>query len=283
VTTTDYPEPRDFLDESEALHALLRERPASALALTTQFKGWTIEDVLAHLHMGNAAAEWSLSDPERLRRSFAAMPEQLSAGRSLREIQREQAGGLAGHALLDLWRDGCTRVAERFTAADPRRRVEWVGPDMSARSSISARLMETWAHAQAVYDRLGVVRVEHDRIRAVAVLGVHTFAWSFRNRGLPVPGKIPLVRLRAPSEAVWEWGEASEDRVEGSAVDFCRVVAQTRSVDDTALRVEGPVAKAWMSVAQCFAGPPQDPPAPGTRQVAESRSVGRGGQESPDV
>ena len=38
---------------------------------------------------------------------------------------------------------------------------------MSARSSISARLMETWAHGQAVYDRLGVVRVDTDRIRNI--------------------------------------------------------------------------------------------------------------------
>ena len=38
---------------------------------------------------------------------------------------------------------------------------------MSARSSISARLMETWAHGQEVYDHLGVVRVDADRIKAL--------------------------------------------------------------------------------------------------------------------
>ncbi len=267
MSETDYPEPRDFLDESEALYALLRDRPESELALVTQFEDWTIEDVLAHLHMGNVASEWSLSDPERLRRSFAAMPARLAAGSSLREIQREQAGGLSGHDLLALWRDGCTRVAERFAAADPKRRVEWVGPSMSVRSSISARLMETWAHAQAIYDRLGVVRVEHDRIRSITVLGVHTFAWSFRNRGLPVPDERPRVRLQAPSGDVWDWGDGSGDLVEGSAVEFCRVVTQTRSVADTALRLEGPVANQWMAIAQCFAGPPHDPPAPGMRHV----------------
>ena len=45
------------------------------------------------------------------------------------------------------------------------------------------------------------------------------------------------------------------------------MVTQTRSVADTALRLEGPVAKQWMAIAQCFAGPPHDPPAPGTRHV----------------
>ena len=36
-------------------------------------------------------------------------------------------------------------------------------------------------------------------------------------------------------------------------------------VADTKLEVVGPVATQWMSIAQCFAGGPVDPPAPGTR------------------
>jgi hypothetical protein len=48
-------------------------------------------------------------------------------------------------------------------------------------------------------------------------------------------------------------------------VEFCQVVAQTRNIEDTALRVSGEVAHEWMSLAQCFAGPPVDPPAPGSR------------------
>jgi hypothetical protein len=31
------------------------------------------------------------------------------------------------------------------------------------------------------------------------------------------------------------------------------------------LRVTGAVATDWMAIVQCFAGPPEDPPAPGTR------------------
>ena len=62
-------------------------------------------------------------------------------------------------------------------------------------------------------------------------------------------------------------------RVEGAAVDFCKVVTQTRNVADTALRVSGPVAADWMTIVQCFAGPPEDPPAPGTRGGAAAPSV----------
>ena len=52
--------------------------------------------------------------------------------------------------------------------------------------------------------------------------------------------------------------------------------AQTRALADTRLRVEGPVAREWMSIAQCFAGPPEDPPAPGSRCL-EPATDARGG------
>jgi uncharacterized protein (TIGR03084 family) len=143
---------------------------------------------------------------------------------------------------------------------------------MSVRSSITARLMETWAHGQAIYDALGVERADADRIRNIAVLGVNTFGWTFRNRRLQVPHQMPYVRLTAPSGALWEWGEPSEtERVEGTATEFCQVVTQTRNVQDTALCVNGDIATEWMSIAQCFAGPPEQPPYPGTRFLQRPR------------
>jgi uncharacterized protein (TIGR03084 family) len=76
----------------------------------------------------------------------------------------------------------------------------------------------------------------------------------------------PYVRLTSPSGALWEWNDpATVERVEGSAVEFCRVVTQTRNLRDTKLAVTGDSARQWMESAQCFAGPPERPPAPGTR------------------
>jgi hypothetical protein len=54
--------------------------------------------------------------------------------------------------------------------------------------------METWAHGQEVYDLLGVERVDTDRIRSIAVLGVNTLAWTFMNRAVKVPSPVPQVR-----------------------------------------------------------------------------------------
>lgn len=256
----------DFREESEALFALLDPLGEEDWERKTQFKGWTINDVVAHLHIGNYAADLSLQDSaaflDFVRRWTAAGRQ----GGGHLAFTHVWLGGLKGRALLQRWRAFYREMADRFLVADPAQRVRWVGPDMSVRSSVTARLMETWAHGQAVYDLLGRERRESDRIKNIAVLGVNTFGWSFRNRGLAVPGDPPHVRLRAPSGAVWEWNAPSHtNRVEGNAVEFCQVVTQVRNIADTRLRVMGEIATAWMAIAQCFAGPPEEPPAPGTR------------------
>jgi uncharacterized protein (TIGR03084 family) len=268
VVPEDFSQPDDFRDESAALYALLAGRPVSDLGLVTQFKEWSIEDVIAHLHLFNQAADLSLRDPAGLTELFASLNRVRASGQTLCEATNQQLGGLSGRDLLEAWRSQCDLLAEQFEGAHPRQRVPWAGPDMSARSSISARLMETWAHGQAIYDQLGVVRVDTDRIRNIAVLGVNTFAWTYRNRGLDVPTPTPRVRLEAPSGTWWEWNDDVEtDLVEGAASEFCQLVTQTRALADTSLRVEGDVARGWMSIAQCFAGPPEEPPKPGTRHL----------------
>ena len=256
----------DFREESAALHALLAPLDEAALARPTLFKAWTVDDVIGHLHVFNEAAALSLTDRDGFAAMSADLQRRRDAGASLREATTDLLDGLAGRALLAAWHAGCAQTAACFAEAEPKARVPWYGPEMSVLSSITARLMETWAHGQAVYDMLGVVRTDADRIRNIAVLGVNTFGWTFVNRGETVPETKPYLRLTAPSGTLWEWNEPSEsEAIEGAATEFCQVVTQTRNIADTGLRVRGPVATRWMAVAQCFAGPPQEPPAPGTR------------------
>ena len=63
-----------------------------------------------------------------------------------------------GKPLRAAWLKTAGEIADIYATADPKARLKWAGPDMSARSSITARLMETWAHGQEVYDHLGVER-----------------------------------------------------------------------------------------------------------------------------
>jgi uncharacterized protein (TIGR03084 family) len=261
-----FPQVQDFLDESEALHALCAPLSDGDFEQVTQFKGYTIGDVIGHLHHWNQAADLSLRDAAGFQAFYKTVVEGLGRGLGLVQIANEWLGPLRGRALLAEWRRFYREMAERFGAADPKARVPWAGPSMSVRSSITARLMETWAHGQEVYDVLGVERVNGDRIKNIAVLGVNTFGWTFVNRKLEPPKDVPYVRLTAPSGAIWEWNEPSDtNRVEGSATEFCQVVTQVRALADTQLRVVGETAQRWMGIAQCFAGPPADPPQPGAR------------------
>lgn len=260
-----FQQPADFRAESQALHDLIAPLPDTDHDRPTRFKGWTIGEILSHLHVWNQAADASLTD-EAAFTSFMAEVARRRERESLREIERSRVAPLQGKALLEAWRAQFEQVADHFAAADPKARLKWAGPDMSARSSITARLMETWAHGQAVYDLLGVERVDTDRIHNIAVLGINTFGWTFRTHGQPLPEVVPHVRLVAPSGAIWTWNDASEtDRIEGSATEFCQVVTQVRNIADTRLKVVGESATRWMGIAQCFAGAAQLPPAPGTR------------------
>lgn len=256
----------DFLAESEALHGLVAQLGTDAFDRPTQFKAWTVNDILQHLHFFNEMALLSLEEPERFQAQYAIFSDGRRADGSMVPVTNRMLDGLSGPDLVAAWIETCRRIAPRFTKADPKARVKWAGPDMSVRSSITARLMETWAHGQAIYDLLGVERQDGDRIRNIAHLGVSTYGWTFVNRGEEVPEPMPLVRLTAPSGDVWEWGAPSGvERITGPATDFCQVVAQTRNIADVSLLVSGPNATRWMAIAQCFAGPPCDPPAPGTR------------------
>src|SRR5205085_1493659 len=142
----------------------------------------------------------------------------------------------------------CDALAEKPVET----RLKWAGPDMGLRMFTTARQMEVWSHGQAIYDLLGIERpAASPRLRNIAEIGVRTFGWAYRNRGLPVPPAVPRVRLVAPDGETWEWNaENLADSVSGDALAFCQVVAQTRNVGDTTLAVEGDIAKHWMSIVQ---------------------------------
>lgn len=142
--------------------------------------------------MFNVMALKSLDGDAAFAAIAAPIVKGMTAGETLRSLQYPWLDGLRGRALFDAWRATAETTADVFAATDPKARLKWFGPDMSALSSIMARKMETWAHGQEVFDALGQTRVEQDRARNIAHL----------------------------------------------------------------------------AIAQCFAGPPESPPAPGARHIA---------------
>ena len=105
-----------------------------------------------------------------------------------------------------------------FAELDPAARVPWFGPAMSVASSLTARIMETWAHGQDIADTVGQQREPTDRLRHVAHIGVGARPFSYAANRRPVPAEPVRVELIAPSGATWAWGPpGASDRVTAAA------------------------------------------------------------------
>jgi uncharacterized protein (TIGR03084 family) len=168
---------------------------------------------------------------------------------------------MAPGELLVHWRDGRAQLLAAAEGLRDDSRVVWYGPSMSARSFLTARLMETWAHGQDVVDAVGAHRRATDRLFHVAQMGVITRGWSYLNRGEEPPGSEVRVELHSPDGTVRTWGtEDAAQSITGPLADFCLVVTQRRHVGATELVVVGEDARGWMQRAQAFAGPPTDGP-----------------------
>jgi uncharacterized protein (TIGR03084 family) len=252
----------DFLSEARALHRLIAVKTPEFLTEYTQFKGWSVEEILRHLHVWDGMVDLSRHDPDAFAAQIATVGAGIMQGNT-RAVELEVCP-LSGRRLVAAWQARYERMGAEWALVDPRLRLKWAGPDMSARSALSARVMEVWAHGQAVFDLAGVTRHPTDRLWNVVFLGVNAFGWSHRVNGFDVPDAMPLVRLHIGADQR-EWGEARAGLIEGEAEAFAQVVTQTRNVADTDLCVEGDVARRWMQTAQCFAGPRNPNPEPGTR------------------
>ena len=177
--------------------------------------------------------------------------------------------GLTGYGTARCYSAGVLSHLRWRTALQPRTPksgLQWFGPDMSVRSSITARLMETWAHSQAIYDLLGRTRTNTDRIKNVVVMGMNTFA------GLREPASLPC-RTDSPT-----CGSAPRRERCGSGISRIRRTGSRQrgrvlSGSDAGAEYRGlPHFKCvairlidGCRLSQCFAGPPEEPPAPGSR------------------
>ena len=253
-----------LLDEYRSLDALCTTLGTPQWRAASAFYGWSAWDEIAHLCYFDQTGLQAVTAPAAFAQAARALAERTDRGEEISAIARERFAHLDGPALTAFWRGRYEPLVEALCALDPKVRLPWYGPSMSARSFATARLMETWAHGQDVWDLLGRTRPPGAGLRHIAHLGVTTYGWTFVNRGLPVPAPVPFVELQGPDGAVLTWGEPSAiDFVRGPAQDFCLVVTQRRHVDDTALHLGGEPARQWLCIAQCFAGPPADGPPPG--------------------
>ncbi len=243
----------DLVAESAALDVVLDGLHPGQWTLATPAAGWSVGDQVSHLAFFDDRTLQSLMDPEQFRRDAVA----LRAGADdLSDRIAAEYRGRPGAQTHDWFRSARAALVEGYRTIDPRRRVPWFGPDMTPASSVTARLMETWAHGQDIVDALGAERAATGRLRHVADLGIRAMPYSYTINDLSPPTEAITVELTAPDGGFWRWGPANAvNLVSGDALDFCFVVTQRRHFEDTGLVVIGPVAHQWISIAQAFAGP----------------------------
>lgn len=237
----------DLTAEHDALDAVVAPLSDAEWSMLTPAEGWTIRDSVLHLALTDEVAALAAADPA----GFEAYREQRRQGKDPFAANRN----MAADDVLRLWRTNRQRLLNALGGVGARQRVTWFGPPMSAMSHATARLMETWAHGQDVFDALELERPSTPRLKHIAYLGVRTRAYSYTQHGLAPPEHDVYVALTGPAGDVWTWGDpAAPDGVSGPARDFCLVVVQRRHVDDTDLVAEGPHAREWLLIAQAFAG-----------------------------
>ncbi len=258
----------DLRAEQDALDAVVADLPEPAWATPTPSPGFEVRDQIGHLAYFDRAGTTALRDPDAFTAGLADIVADVDAFVA-RTVEAGRA--LAPAALLADWRTARAEMLAALAELPDGSRIPWYGPSQSGRSFATARLMETWAHGLDVIEALHAVGLAEaptptDRLAHICHLGVVTRGWSFVVREQAPPENDVRVELTLPSGQSWSAGsEDAVDHVRGEALDFCLVVTQRRHLDDTDLAIEGDTARAWMAVAQCFAGAPTLPPRPGTR------------------
>ena len=241
--------------ESDKVEEMVAQLDDQQWRLETPAPSWTIAHQIAHLAWTDQATLATLAGENAFApylREAQENPSELTDGPA------DAGAKLDPRVLFEQWVTGRTDLEKALANADRTARYGWFGPSMKARSIITARIMETWAHGQDIADTLGLEWEDGEALRDIAHLGVITRDFSFHINGLEPPAEPFRIELTSPTGEEWVWGpEEAENVMSGSARDFSLLVTQRREIDELDLEFRGEEMRRWIEVAQAFAGPPK--------------------------
>ena len=142
----------DVAAETAVTRGLVADLSETGWRTPTPAPGWDIADQIGHLAYFDQVAVLAAVDPKRFRAELTAMQATDTDAEATAAGYRDRSG-----VQILAWFDQArTGLLATFKDLDPAARLPWFGPAMSAASSLTARLMETWAHTQDVADALGI-------------------------------------------------------------------------------------------------------------------------------
>lgn len=243
----------DLAAETEVIDDVVADLPEPDWARPTPAEGWTIAHQIAHLAWTDQQSLIAAAHPEDFQ---TEIEKALSVGDDWVDQGAAEGAAKPPSELLRQWRAGRTELASALAMVPEGQKIPWYGPPMRPASMASARIMETWAHGQDIFDALGLVRTPTGRLWHIARFGVRTRDFAFKANGLAPPAEEFLVELAAPDGSTWAFGpQDAEQRITGSALGFCLVVTRRRHPADTDLVAVGEGAAEWLGIAQAFVGP----------------------------
>ena len=183
----------DLLGGDRGARRAVRPLDDAGWLTPTAAPGWTVHDQVAHLAHFDEDARIGAVDPERFAGMRAEVLADVDAFVAVRDRSGPQEDGARGAGVVAR---AARRPHRRGARPRPGTRVPWYGPDMTVASSITARIMETWAHGQDCFDALGV---EHEPSAHAVPRGVHRRAWRCPTATAPTAVRCPTHRCASSS------------------------------------------------------------------------------------
>ncbi|TDP97765.1 TIGR03084 family metal-binding protein [Labedaea rhizosphaerae] len=253
----------DLQAERAELDAAVSGVDADQWHRPTAARGLRVVDQIAHLNWTDELVIRAIRAPDRFAEEVdgvLAAPhatESINAGSAFVNAGTVQRSTWPRSRLLATWRRSADELSAILRALPRGTRIPWFAPrPLSAAAMAAARVMETWAHGQDVFDALERPRRPTRRLVHIVRLGVRSRDFAYQLRGMEPPCAEFRIELRAPDGELWTWGPAdAPDRVTGLALDFALVVTQRLHRDDADLTTEGCAPEQWLGIAQAYAGP----------------------------
>ena len=255
----------DLVAEQQQLDQFLQTlRDRQWSTKTPADHGWTIQDTVSHLaYMESVAAEVLREGRSRLDAEKITNVDQWT------EVGVSQGRGRRHQEIIEWWRHGRADVVDALSRMLATDTVPWIHGDVDAPTFATIRLVDTWAHGldirAAVLGRVTPLEeppgedededplADTMRLRHISALGQQSLEWSFEQAGETYPAKGIRVEVMGPLYAAWRFGPEDTDQViKGMAGDWCRLVVQRATPEETGLKAVGDDAEKALTIARAY-------------------------------
>lgn len=233
----------DLVAEEQTLDQLLQKIAIRDWKRRTPTNNWSIQNIVAFLA---SSEEFAL----RVLQDGRAAIDESDAYTSLEDFARpgiERGESMRPQDVIEWWRGARAGVVDALSRMSRSERIPWLVDDISAQTFATARLTEAWAYGLDAQTVAGVEMEDTPRLRHIAWLAWRTLPYAFKKAGhIYAPIRVEVI---GPGYAKWVYGpEDSDQRIKGSAGDWCRVAVRRLPSSATSLAADGDAAELALQV-----------------------------------